>query len=161
MDVTTLIETTPRKLFIFWVISTNLRNDFVKTNVRFRMPKRGQSFSFLHSKIFVFLSFSSAWRQFKMEKCPYAFQPLPHGLPWLFMSSNTISSIQAILVGFPIEFLQAKLLFAAESIPSSLVSLRTWYTYLSRKQKSRLQTKQVADAVPNQKSTSQWKLCEI
>lgn len=93
--------------------------------------RRGQPFTFLHSKSFFFLSCSSAWRESEREKYPNAFQPLPHGLPLLFLSSNTISSIQAILVGFPIEFLQAKLLLATVSISSPPVPLRTWYSYLS------------------------------
>lgn len=117
--------------------------------------RKGQLFSFLHSKSFFFLSCSSAWRESEREKYPNAFQPQPHGLPLLFMSSNTISNIQAILVGFPIEFLQAKLLLAALSISSSPVPLRAWYSYLSRKQGSSVQTKQVVDALPNQRSTSQ------
>lgn len=58
------------------------------------------------------------------EKYSNALQPWTHGLPLLFVSSNTISSIQAILVGFPTEFLQAKLLLAAYSTPSSPVPLR-------------------------------------
>lgn len=68
---------------------------------------------------------------------------LPHGLlPLLFVSSNTISNIQAILVGFSIEFVQAKLLLAVEGVPSSPLHLRTWCLYWSRKQKSGLQAKQ-------------------
>lgn len=110
----------------------------MRTNVRFRMSKRrGQLFSFLHSKSFVFLRCSSAWRESKREKYLNAFQPLPHGLPLVFMSSKTISGIQAVLVGFHIEFLRAKLLLDAVSIPSSPVPLRTCYSHLSRKQESR------------------------
>lgn len=90
-----------------------------------------------------------------MEECPYAFQSTPHGLlPLLVMSSNTISNIQAILVGFSIEFVQAKLLLAAEGIPSSPLPLRTWCPYWSRKQETELRTKQVVDDLPNQKTVS-------
>jgi len=61
-----------------------------------------------------------------MEECPYAFQSKPHGLlPLLFTSSNTISNIQALLSGFSTKFVQAKLLLAADGIPSSPLPLRT------------------------------------